>query len=315
MDGIPEYPSEYGSDFDSAVQKLFPQNRTRQYLRKVLKQYDIGFISAAMLGRRLIELVRSPSHLQLFEVCRRLVRLSDQIEYSDTLPHYDENRTIRRNLVRKYLTDDLGFSMCGGRDQNCGLFISDVTRSTIAWNSGLRPGMEVTRVNGMRVKRATHRMFVDYVRICFQLDLEIRVIGMFPIASVSGLMRWQFALWKEDQFNELVHDRKMVPLRPSKTWNVVPFMKEIRVLIKDASHSLGLRVREANGGVRVLSIKQGSIAAKAKLLKNDLIVECNDKRLEDRDFHECVAALQCEAPFLIKIIREKHYGVDPSKGC
>ena len=127
---VPEHSTRYGWDFDKAIYQLFPSAPGREYFRKVLRQYEIGFISGAMLARRLMELVHEPAHMTLFDLVRPLVRLDDQIEYSLTLPAYNTGKTERFVLERRHLEEDFGFRVTGGRDQECGIFVSAVDRSS-----------------------------------------------------------------------------------------------------------------------------------------------------------------------------------------
>ncbi|XP_055330680.1 harmonin-like [Paramacrobiotus metropolitanus] len=301
---LPNTNTDYDIEFDLAVYKLYPQLSTRTYLRKVIRQYSIGFITAAMFARRLTELVTDPFHLELFDVCRKLVRIADQIEFSQTLPMYDLDRVLRRIVNRKTLNDEFGFRVCGGRDQNCPLVISNVDRKSRAWRAGVRPGMQICRVNGMRVNKATHRIFVDYVKISLQLDLEMKMVGMIPKQTKSRRKRWEFPVWGEMIDNKLpiAMGRSVVSF---VVWSNAYCAKELRILIPDTGDAtLGLHVRQSEAGLQVLAVQENSTAWHAKIRTGDVIVESNGKRLEQRDLEESLAFLNCEGSFLMKIMRE-----------
>jgi predicted metalloprotease with PDZ domain len=294
---VPDHSTRYGVDFDKSIFDLFPSVLTREYFRKVLRQYEIGFTTASMLARRLSELVHEPSQIRLFDLCRPLVRLEDQLEYNLKTPSYNMTRTDRRVVDRRFLTESFGFQICGGREQNCGVFVSSVDRHSPAWKADIRPGFQITRVNGMSTAKATHRMFVDYIKISVHLELLIKNVGMVPRPTKTKGTRWHFPPSNETNSRDFGPSAASGSL-PASFREPLLFIKSLQGTV------LGTHVRPSPYGLVVTSVKPGSAAAVAKILPGDLIIEVNDTRLDGLDFEDCVAHLRCETPFSLRIRRQ-----------
>jgi hypothetical protein len=54
---VPNFMSRYGCEFDQLVFEHFPTVPAREYFRKIIRQYDSGFITGAAFARRIAELV------------------------------------------------------------------------------------------------------------------------------------------------------------------------------------------------------------------------------------------------------------------
>ncbi|OQV17816.1 putative Harmonin [Hypsibius exemplaris] len=292
---VPDRSTRYGWDFDKAIFELFPSYPSREYFRKVLRQYEIGFISAAMFARRLVELVNEPANMKLFDLCRPAVRLEDQLEYSLALPAYNTTKTDRLILERRYLGEDFGFRASGGRDQDCAIVVSSVDRDGIAWQAGVRPGLHITRINGLSTARASHRMFADFVRISLHLELHVKNIGMIPRLMKNRATRWQFPSAQE-LAGRLLSSHQIVSA-DVKFREPVIFVKTLQGTV------LGAHVRISTRGLMVTALKPGSAAVTMKLKPGDEIIEVNGKRLDGLDFQEAVAHLRCEEPFTLRIRR------------
>ncbi|GAU98160.1 hypothetical protein RvY_09340 [Ramazzottius varieornatus] len=293
---VPDRTTRFAVDFDKELVKIFPSTQSRLYLKKVLNQYQIGFTTAAMLARRLTELVHSPEQMDLFDLCRPMVRLQDQLKYSAALPYFNKNRIDRVVLKRRYLEEDFGFRVCGGKDQKCAIFVSSVDRGSPALINGLRPGLEVLRVNGLTTANVTHRMFVDYVKINFHLELLVKRVGMVPLQSKSNHEnpRWVFASWNAEN-----------PGKIRGSSNIKHSTNDMLLYVKDlpAEETFGVHVRPHPDGILVSAVKPGSSAATAHIKAGDVITEVNEIRLDGLDFEESVAHLKTDPPFTLRVLR------------
>ncbi|XP_043229762.1 harmonin-like, partial [Amphibalanus amphitrite] len=78
----------------------------------------------------------------------------------------------------------LGFSVRGGREHGTGLFVSHVVPGSDAQRHGLKVGDEVLQVNGLSVKKSTHKEVVSVIKNSNFVQLRVRDVGLLPVKDI-----------------------------------------------------------------------------------------------------------------------------------
>nr|DBA17695.1 TPA: hypothetical protein GDO54_003106 [Pyxicephalus adspersus] len=82
--------------------------------------------------------INEPSRLLLFDAIRPLIPLKHQVEYDQLTPK--RSRKLREVKLDRSHPDGLGFSVRGGLEFRCGLFISHIMKEGQADSAGLQDG-------------------------------------------------------------------------------------------------------------------------------------------------------------------------------
>ena len=174
-----------------------------------------------------------------------------------------------------------------------GINMQNIILGGLAWKANLRPGSQVVRINGLSTARATHRMFVDYVKISLHLEIYAKNVGMMPRPPIrsGGDTRWQFPTQKAATRHSVEGGSRKVTQEP------LVFVKTF------GDTMLGAHVKPCSAGLAVTAVRPGSVAGVAKFMAGDEIVEVNGIRLDGLDFEECIGHLRCDSPFTVRLRR------------
>ncbi|XP_013403617.1 PDZ domain-containing protein 11-like [Lingula anatina] len=94
--------------------------------------------------------------------------------------HPDYNNDLRKflpralKLRRNKTTDQLGFNVRGGREHNCGIYISKVLPNTDAQRLGLKEGDQIITVNEADFLNVEHAEAVKILKRNLDVQLTVR---------------------------------------------------------------------------------------------------------------------------------------------
>ncbi|KAF0291511.1 Harmonin [Amphibalanus amphitrite] len=184
--------------------------------------------------------------------------------------------------------DSLGFSVRGGREHGTGLFVSHVVPGSDAQRHGLKVGDEVLQVNGLSVKKSTHKEVVSVIKNSNFVQLRVR--GALFVDSPRRRRCWTLPrrLCRRGKRPEHAIDmlRTWYP-GASVAWRTVETI-ETRIYIGlTGQTTLGCSICKGPPGwpgVFVQSTKEVGLAREVGLRPGDQILQCNGVSFVDIDF-------------------------------
>ena len=90
-------------------------------------------------------------------------------------------RSHKVTLVRPHSGAGFGFSIRGGVEHSCGIYVSEVEVGGEAHLAGLQPGDQITRISGVPLAAATHREAVQLIVARARLVLTVLSGGLIPV--------------------------------------------------------------------------------------------------------------------------------------
>ncbi|XP_040265392.1 harmonin isoform X3 [Bufo bufo] len=284
-------------EFRHKVEKFIENEAEKDYLYDVLRMYYQSMDLPVFVGD--LKLVLSePSRLPIFDAIRPLIPLKHQVEYDQLTPK--RSRKLREVKLDRSHPDGLGFSVRGGLEFICGLYISHIMKEGQADNAGLQIGDEVVRINGYSIGSCTHEEVVSLIRTKKIVSIKVRHVGMIPVkSSAEEPLKWQYA----DQFvSETKDGRSSVAGLASIGGDI----KEKKVFISLVG-TTGMGCSISSGpsqkpGIFVSNVKAGSLSAEVGLEVGDQIVEVNGVDFSSIDHKEAVRVLKSSRTLTLSIL-------------
>jgi hypothetical protein len=186
-----QYPDKrsYVAAYKRMVQMVLETPADRAKLQKSLKEFHDTYIVEDLM-ENLKELLNPPKCRQLYHAIRPLIPSRLRQEYNSLLPHVPTNERKVVN-IKQTGGGGFGFSTRGGKEFGCGIYISSVLPSSKAAQSGLKPGDEILRVNGLTLCQATHEEVVNLIKLKKTLLLTCKNVGLIPDQSpTTGQITW-----------------------------------------------------------------------------------------------------------------------------
>ncbi|XP_072277684.1 harmonin [Pyxicephalus adspersus] len=137
---INEWPKRFLKPFfqhltQRQVEKCVDNEAEKDYLYDVLRMYYQSMNLPVFVGDLKL-VINEPSRLLLFDAIRPLIPLKHQVEYDQLTPK--RSRKLREVKLDRSHPDGLGFSVRGGLEFRCGLFISHIMKEGQADSAGLQ---------------------------------------------------------------------------------------------------------------------------------------------------------------------------------
>ncbi|XP_059478586.1 harmonin isoform X2 [Neocloeon triangulifer] len=267
------------------------------------------------LVKGLKQIIKLPARLQLFDDVRRIVPLSQQMEYNLLVP-YTSNRTRNVELQRRGPSYGFGFSIRGGREHGTGFFVSFVEANSEAFFQGLKIGDQIVRINGFSVEYAIHREVLQLIQSSTHLYLKVRSVGMIPVKDKKhDSLTWQMV--EGQRSVSPTHSSGRTLTRTYSEGSIldrqIEETRDIKLYLDLTEHSsLGVSIckgTKQRPGIFIQSTRENSLAQEAGFLPGDQIIECNGSNFEDIEFKEAVKILK-DSKHLDLVIRRGVVGME-----
>ncbi|XP_040190575.1 harmonin, partial [Rana temporaria] len=197
--------------------------------------------------------------------------------------------------------DGLGFSVRGGLEFRCGLFISHIMKEGQADSAGLQIGDELVRINGYSLSSCIHEEVINLIRAKKIVSIKVRHVGMIPVkSSAEEPLKWQYA---DQIISETEGGKSSVAGLASAGGREV---KEKKVFISLVG-TTGMGCSISSGpsqkpGIFISNVKAGSISAEVGLEIGDQIVEVNGVDFSGVDHKEAVQVLKGSRSLTLTIV-------------
>lgn len=273
------WDEELESDLLSEVKVFIPQEYEQEILFDALRKYQKS-LDLPTLMSDLKTVINGPERILLYEEIRPLIPLKQQMDYDSLCPVLPSD-TLKVIRLRRYGNESLGFAVRGGLEHGIGMFVSQVSQQSQAYQKGLRKGDEIIRVNGFTISEAIHEEVLSLIKARNEIVLKIRRIGMLPVKSEPHEnIRW------EDVPKESIYSM-------SNGSNLGKIVK----LFINMSGSTGLGCRIASGpsshpGIFIQFVKKGGLAEEAGLEVGDQIIHVNETSFLNVSHSQAVVALK-----------------------
>ncbi|CAI8031578.1 Harmonin [Geodia barretti] len=297
------YPDKrsYVAAYKRMVQMVLETPDDRAKLQKYLKEFHDTYIVEDLI-ENLKNLLNAPKRRQLYYAIRPLVPSRLRQEYNSLLPHVPTNE---RKVVNIKQTGGagFGFTIRGGREFGCGIFVSSVLPSSKAAQNGLKPGDEIVRVNGLTLCQATNEEVVNLIKLKKTLLLTCKSVGMIPDQSpTTGEITWM----------TVVRDNKKHHTSSSRLATQGPIVKcARRVQVNmDGSTVLGASIKtsaDSHSGVHIVDITPNSVAHNAGLKVGDEILEVNGQSLQSISHQDAIKMLKSSDTLMLTVRVEESF--------
>ncbi|KAM5138659.1 harmonin [Mantella aurantiaca] len=285
-------------EFRHKVEKCIDNEAEKDYLYDVLRMYYQSMNLPVFVGDLKL-VINEPSRLVLFDAIRPLIPLKHQVEYDQLTPK--RSRKLREVKLDRSHPDGLGFSVRGGLEYQCGLFISHIMKEGQADSTGLQIGDELVRINGYSISSCIHEEVINLIRTKKIVSIKVRHVGMIPVkSSAEEPLKWQYA----DQIVSETQDGKSSVAGLASTSGRE--VKEKKVFISLVG-TTGMGCSISSGpsqkpGIFVSNVKSGSISAEVGLEVGDQIVEVNGVDFSNVDHKEAVQVLKGSRSLTLTIV-------------
>ncbi|XP_068116448.1 harmonin isoform X2 [Hyperolius riggenbachi] len=285
-------------DFRHRVEKCIDNEAEKDYLYDVLRMYYQSMKLAVFVGDLKL-VINEPSRLPLFDAIRPLIPLKHQVEYDQLTPK--RSRKLREVKLDRSHPDGLGFSIRGGLEFDCGLFISHILKEGQADNAGLQIGDELVRINGYSISSCTHEEVINLIRTKKIVSIKVRHVGMIPAkSSPEEPLKWQYA---DQLISETEDGKSSVAGLASASGRDI---KEKKVFISLVG-TTGMGCSISSGpsqkpGIFISNVKPGSLSAEVGLEVGDQIVEVNGVDFSNLDHKEAVRVLKSSRSLTLSIV-------------
>lgn len=270
----------------------------KDYLYDVLRMYYQSMDLPVFVGDLKL-VINEPSRLLLFDAIRPLIPLKHQVEYDQLTPK--RSRKLREVKLDRSHPDGLGFSVRGGLEFRCGLFISHIMKEGQADSAGLQIGDELVRINGYSLSSCIHEEVINLIRTKKIVSIKVRHVGMIPVkSSAEEPLKWQYA----DQIISETEGRKSSVAGLASIGGRE--VKEKKVFISLVG-TTGMGCSISSGpsqkpGIFISNVKAGSISAEVGLEVGDQIVEVNGVDFSGVDHKEAVQVLKGSRSLTLTIV-------------
>ncbi|KAG8524286.1 Harmonin [Galemys pyrenaicus] len=282
-------------EFRHKVDFLIENDAEKDYLYDVLRMYHQTMDVAVFVGDLKL-VINEPNRLPLFDAIRPLIPLKHQVEYDQLTPR--RSRKLKEVRLDRLHPEGLGFSVRGGFEFGCGLFISHLIKGGQADSVGLQVGDEIVRINGYSISHCTHEEVINLIRTKKTVSVKVRHIGLIPVkSSPDEPLKWQYA----GQFVSESEGGQNGVSAPGSREN-----KEKKVFISlVGSRGLGCSISSGpiqKPGIFISNVKPGSLSAEVGLETGDQIVEVNGIDFSKLDHKEAVNVLKNSRSLTISIV-------------
>ncbi|XP_042641446.1 harmonin isoform X2 [Tyto alba] len=285
-------------EFRHKVNLLIDNEAEKDYLYDVLRMYHQSMNLPVLVGDLKL-VINEPSRLPLFDAIRPLIPLKHQVEYDQLTPK--RSRKLKEVRLDRLHPEGLGISVRGGREFNCGLFISQLVKGGQADNVGLQVGDEIVRINGYSISSCTHEEVINLIRTKKIVSIKVRHVGMIPVkSSADEPLKWQYV----DQFVSDSGGGKgsVAGLASSGGGD----SKEKKVFISlIGTKGMGCSISSGptqKPGIFISNVKPGSLSAEVGLEVGDQIVEVNGVDFSNVDHKEAVRVLKSSRTLTISVV-------------
>ncbi|CAE1166217.1 USH1C [Acanthosepion pharaonis] len=168
------WDEELESDLLSEVKAFIPQEYEQEILFDALRKYQKS-LDLPTLMSDLKTVINGPERILLYEEIRPLIPLKQQMDYDSLCPVLPSD-TLKVIRLQRYGNESLGFAVRGGLEHGIGMFVSQVSQQSQAYQKGLRKGDEIIRVNGFTISEAIHEEVLSLIKARNEIVLKIRRI-------------------------------------------------------------------------------------------------------------------------------------------
>lgn len=195
-----------------------------------------------------------------------------------TMPHIRGRGRVNFELdddVISLMSEDKSRPMLGVATDNHdkGVKITSVSKESAAEKAGLKPGDVILSIDGKQMKSPN-----DVAEAVREHKPGDKVALVFLRDGKEQKASAELGSWKGIRMMAENY-RMMEPrLAPSSPMSPMPFQFRERIMM-DRGPKMGLSIQDSKDGkgVNILDVEEGSNAAKAGLMKNDVITSVNDK--------------------------------------
>uniref|UniRef100_A0A1X7V4I4 PDZ domain-containing protein n=1 Tax=Amphimedon queenslandica TaxID=400682 RepID=A0A1X7V4I4_AMPQE len=281
------------AQFRRAVQIALEDQQERDALVESLKRFESSYIVEDLMDD-LKNLLDHPEKRILYKYISPLIPRRLRGEYKSLVPHIPsfERKVIRMKL--QGASHSFGFTVRGGKEFGCGIFVTNVSRSSKAAQANLKAGYQIVRLNGLILSECTHEEFVSLVKQKKSLVLAIKVVGLIPEKpSGSNMVVWREVVEKD-------------PWRPTTRIGVhgpIQSTRRIQVTLSE-NETLGASVKASSaidGGVLIRDITPNSPADIAGLKRGDEIIHVNETSLLGKTLNEATRILRSSDVLMLTI--------------
>ncbi|KAM9301653.1 harmonin [Gastrophryne carolinensis] len=285
-------------EFRHKVEKCIDNEAEKDYLYDVLRMYYQSMNLPVFVGDLKL-VINEPPRLVLFDAIRPLIPLKHQVEYDQLTPR--RSRKLREVKLDRGHPDGLGFSVRGGLEFGCGLFISHIMKEGQADSAGLQIGDELVRINGYSIDSCTHEEVINLIRTKKIVSIKVRHVGMIPAkSSAEEALKWQYA----DQIvSESMDGKSSVAGLASSSGREQEEKKVFISLV--GTTGMGCSISSGPSqkpGIFISNVKAGSISAEVGLEVGDQIVEVNGVDFSNVDHKAAVQVLKGSRNLTLTIV-------------
>ncbi|XP_064400082.1 harmonin-like isoform X2 [Halichondria panicea] len=284
------------------VMSSLESHEDRAKLQKALKEFHMSLLVEDLM-EKLRPLLNEPRRRQLYLAIRPLIPSRVRAEYNSHIPHVPnfEKKVVH---MKQQGSRSLGFTIRGGKEFGCGIYVSSVLPSSKAAQAGLKVGDEVVRVNGLILSESTHEEVCNLIKLKKTLTLTVRVIGIIPEQDCFGNVEWKTT----------TTEKRTKTLNPTQrlTTAILRSTKKIQVML-DGNEVLGASIKTSSdpqSGVFITELIPNSVAHNSGLKIGDEIIEVNGHSVLNKPHKDAIAIL-LSSHSLMLTIRNK----DPTRSA
>eukprot|EP00794_Sanderia_malayensis_P005558 gene5558-6243_t len=309
----------------------------KYYFSYALKDYKT-YKSIEKLVRSLLTCLNSPEKRQLLKDVRNFVLPSQQEKFDTLVQRHLTLKTANSqsdapytgtsetgsprpkyrviSLINDKINNiDLGFTICGGKEYNAGIYVSSVTSDSPSFIAGLCENDHLIEVNGISL----HNISLSSAANLFASLSKLKIVAkeetkMEFSSATSSVNPWNMktteaiSAMKITDEQDVVDGRKLN--RTENTANAasqsgkniadldeVDSKRRIQLIVEEgADEFIGFNIRggcEYGLGIYVSSVDADSLADKCGLRVGDQILDANGKSFEDilhKDAVDCLKA-------------------------
>ncbi|XP_065183797.1 harmonin-like [Sycon ciliatum] len=293
--------------FRDKVKKMVDSAGDRALLFEALRTYqqnmEIEQLVAALSG-----VLNHPDRLPLFHDIRLMIPPRQHLSYNSMVPPPPSN-SMRVVTLTRHGKEGFGFSVRGGKEYTCGMYISSVKLGSAASKAQLKVGEELISVDGYPVTELIHEEVLNLLRGARSLRLRLKAVCLLPYQNDGDdNIYWQLIGAdgnphdpKEpgtDDDDEGKESLGLAVLAPG----------ERRVTITKDGQPLGCGIvggSQLRKGIFVAAVQEGGLAFNAGLQNNDQITSVNGFSFKDLKHSEAVRVLKSSNVLVVTVKSEK----------